>query len=1304
MNKSSVLTNSFIRPPEPLALEGLDVSSLKLWLDAFVDYVELGHPGIDDKKKRQLFLTIAGLPTRRLVSGLTLCDDSYATLITALEKHVQPVKSITLARHKFFSRVQGPEEDISMYVADLKRLCNDCDFSDTSIDSIENQLIRDQLIKGVTSKKISQTLLKESKLPLHKAVETAQSIEQAEKDIKAIHPPTNTADVNYVRRRGSSAHSGKSDNSGRKRPNKNVECYTCHKKGHLARDCFKNKTCRKCGKKGHTDKVCRSKGQTSDAQTYTIESSFSGIPFSSATFEEYPAKFMIDTGSSITIISRDFLVRNNLLSKCQPCSYPARVADGNEMCITQRIYGNLCLEGVSLESHYFVHNIHVDGILGMDKMMKFGIKLTGSPALLCSIVPPIVKSYAHVFDRPMRDTYLKNILPISIVQTPEERPYQAPVRRLKASDEAFLRSEIPKMLEAGIIRESQSPWRHHPVIVPKRSGGLRLAINYRPVNSQTVFDAFPLPTMESLLAKVGKAKFFSKLNFTHFYWQLPLCDEDKPKTAFYALDKLYEFNRVPFGLKNAVACCTRVLSEVFKDIPNVIIYLDDVLVIGGTKAEHDEALLAVFRAIEKFNLSLNLKKCMFNQTSICYLGHVVGNGEIKPDPERIQTLVNFPEPDDFKSLERFLGMANYWSQFIENFSEIALPLYELKRCGRFDKFNTVQRKAFKLIKERIQEALLAVPSPQDKLLLRTDASKNCVSALLHTEDRRPVCFFSRILSATEQRYDVLEKEALAIFWGVRKCRDFLLDREFVVLSDHKPLEYLFRTEKVSAKILRWRMQLQEFTFEVKHCAATDNVAADCFSRICSIELNSVVTVEDIKLAQQTDNQCKILSRAITSGYTKKPRALHEDLWSNLSRFTIKDGAIKWAERFLIPYKLRLKVLTAAHSCHCGVDATERKISAFGYWPNYGNDVKKFVNSCRTCSLVKPNFVPATLSPICVKAPMELLAVDYVGPLPTSRGFSYLLVFIDHYSRYPFVFPVRDLTVKTLIECTREVFSFAGFPSAILSDKGTQFESNEFKTFLQQFNIKKLATTAYHPAGNGLCERFNKTLQQKIFALLTENNEGREQWVKKLSLALFHLRSTPHAATKVRPMDLFFSFKPKTFLPNEKLTNSKIVDQNIKKQQQRNQRNFDKKAFDRKFKKDEEVLVKAVKHEKFGGKGSIARVLHQLNKHVVKVKFIDSGVIKVINVARISRVSRECHKTVDFAGESYREFDSVDPPITVSAELPTHQSHQLVTHHDERADQVAVDNAPAPHEAVNLRRSSRISATPHRYNEMEYWHH
>jgi len=350
---------------------------------------------------------------------------------------------------------------------------------------------------------------------------------------------------------------------------------------------------------------------------------------------------------------------------------------------------------------------------------------------------------------------------------------------------------------------------------------------------------------------------------------------------------------------------------------------------------------------------------------------------------------------------------------------------------------------------------------------------------------------------------------------------------------------------------------------------------------------------------------RVLHATISQNLSIKPDRLPHFLWNLRKDIKINsNGLLTFRNRIFVPEKLKLKFITSFHYGHQGIEAMIAKLTQDYFWPRMREDIKHFVKHCRVCSMVKPKFVNAALKPYLVDAPLQMVATDFIGPLPDDGGRRYILVIIDAFSRFPETYPVRDMSVSTVIECFRDYFSRYGFPDSILSDRGTQFQSKEFKEYISGFNIKKLSTTAYRPSSNGICERFNGTIQKNIKSLLCENDFDRNRWRRVLPVALMTYRNQFHKTTGFTPSQLFLSFKVKDLsLVNVAdrfvtFNDFRTASKNIARRRSRAAKKHHYQ--NRHFPEGSSVIVKSVHKQKLGPAGEEATVVEQLNDHVVRI--------------------------------------------------------------------------------------------------------
>lgn len=1256
------------KPPRDLLVSD-NPKDFEEWLESFENYLTVIEIGKTDPltsvQKHALALNCIGMEATKIISGLTYdkVKSPYDSLVKALKSFFIPKANLTYERYRFRRLTQ--EDKIMTFVNELHCVGKKCDFANDSIDSIYNQNIRDQLILGLSSDELRKRLLAENALTLDKTIHICLAHESGTEKAEIIRStsrlPSDNSSVlsvsqyqNYTNetRRLRSPSPGRSSRRSI-RFSSDIFCKYCKKSGHTIENCFKlqrkqSDTVRYTNPNKHQDP----KSEKSVSALFTIEDKKGKLQKINCEFFDSKIVAMVDTGSSISLVSKKLIERLGLRSGLIKTNHSATVANGQSICFTHAISGPLVVGDIVSETLLYVTDwLPDDCLLGMDVLGKFrSLKLNDQgPDLVLAALPPLLQTFSDVFDKPIRDAcYTGEVGPI-ITLTDDAVPYQAKQRKFSIRDENVCREHIETLVAQGVIAKASSPWRHVPVIVPKRAGGFRLAIDYRPVNRVTKLDAFPTANVNDLLQNVGGCKVFSSLDFSQFYYQIPLCESDQEKTAFSAFGELYVFTRCPFGLKNAVSLCNRVLSEVLKGIQGISVYLDDVLIHARDVAEHDEILRQVLTRIRSHNLSLNMKKCSFYQRHVSFLGFSIQDGKISPDPERTSAITQFPKPNTVRQLQRFLGMSNYFRSYVPDYASLTAELYELSKANRLN-WTESGLESFYKMKTRLKDCVLALPCENDKLYLYTDASNECIGGCLMNDKNQPISFVSKKLSEVERRWSTLDKEAFAVVWSIQKLRPFLLCRTFTVYSDHKPLKYLFDANSVSAKVHRWRISVSDYDFNVQYIPGKGNTVADSLSRVntiadvdehCDIKL----TETEIRQSQITDPETKCFYRAKLKSYTNKPAEVSDSLWSLRRQVFIKDSMLYYQDRFFIPQSMRSRIMTSIHYGHQGIEHMLQQLTKFYFWPKMKRDVRNFVANCRICSLTKPSFVSAHLKPYLLDAPMQLIAADYIGPLPADNGYRYLLVIIDAFSRFPEAFPVKDMSTETLINTFREYFSRYGFPDALLTDRGTQFQSEDFWQYLNQFQIKKLSTTAYRPSSNGICERFNGTLQRKIKAFLCERELSRFCWTRVLPTALLACRNEPHSTTGFTPSELFFSFRIKDLsLPplgnrHIEIENHATAATNIAKR--RNRASVSRYTQDRCFPEGSSVIVKSPNIRKLQLPGTVGRVIRQTSSHVVEVEM--NGRKQNVSTSRVSPVPDTLENEVSNSDKEDSDSDTATPP-------------------------------------------------------------
>ncbi|XP_078000810.1 uncharacterized protein LOC144453400 [Glandiceps talaboti] len=447
-------------------------------------------------------------------------------------------------------------------------------------------------------------------------------------------------------------------------------------------------------------------------------------------------------------------------------------------------------------------------------------------------VKKILKSYSDVLtDLPGECKIGRHDIKLTTKEPVRSKPYPLPFAMKEV-----VQNEVKAMLDMGVIEQSESPYASPIVLVRKKDKSVRFCIDFRKLNRVTVFDAEPMPNPEELLARQAKGCYFTKIDLTKGYWQIPLTDEAKEKTAFLTPDGLFQFRRMPFGLVNAPASFCRVMRVLLSGMEDVENLMDDMLISTVSWKQHSELVVELLSRLRKAGLTARPSKCYIGYANLEFIGHGIGQGLLRVMPDKVHAIVNTKQPETIKEVKSFLGLANYYRKFVPNFAAIAVPLTDLTRKGQPKRVNwgESQERAFKLLKEILsREPVLRLPDFEKTFILRTDASDVGLGAVLMQEfddGKFPLAYASRKLHPREKSYSVIERECLAIIWAMQKLQQYLYGREFILETDHQPLIYLKRAKVANSRLMRWALYLQSFNYRIVAIKGSMNIGADYLSR------------------------------------------------------------------------------------------------------------------------------------------------------------------------------------------------------------------------------------------------------------------------------------------------------------------------------------------------------------------------------------------------------------------------------------------------------------------------------------------
>ena len=559
-------------------------------------------------------------------------------------------------------------------------------------------------------------------------------------------------------------------------------------------------------------------------------------------------------------------------------------------------------------------------------------------------------------------------------------------------------------------------------------------------------------------------------------------------------------------------------------------------------------LAQVLTRLESAGMRLKREKCAFMLKSVSYLGHVISSEGLRTGDLKVKALVDAPHPRDLTELRSFLGMVTYYGKFLPNLATVLSPLYRLLRHSVSWCWGTKQARAFGRVKKLLQSnRVLTHFDDQLPLLLECDASPYGLGAVLSHRMpdgmERPVCFASRTLTKAEQNYSHLDKEALAIVFGVRKYHQYLYGRPFEIKTDHKPLTYIFHESKEippmsSGRVQRWALLLSAYDYRIRYRQGKANANADALSRLPlpSPEMHTPQPAEVIHLMEHlsttslssaqikawtdSDPTLSQVRQLVLEGWPDKETELdsREELLPYYRRkleLGVERGCVLWGCRVVVPNAGRELALKMIHEAHPGISKMKALARSYIWWPGMDKEIESCVKKCTECqsSRKDPPATPGQPWPEADK-PWTRVHIDYAGPF---EGRMFLLI-IDAYSRWLDIFVTNTSTSAATIELLRRSFASLGLPEVVVSDNATAFTSAEFSNFLRRNGIKHILTPPYHPASNGLVERSVQTFKEGLKRL----KEGSLN--TRLMRFLFKYRITPHSGTGVSPAELMYGRK------------------------------------------------------------------------------------------------------------------------------------------------------------------------------------
>ena len=724
-------------------------------------------------------------------------------------------------------------------------------------------------------------------------------------------------------------------------------------------------------------------------------------------------------------------------------------------------------------------------------------------------------------------------------------PISLPAYRTTPEMQAQIDQHVHEMLADGLVSHSTSSYAAPVLMVRKKLGGWRFVTDFRKLNARCERVVYPLPRIEDSLRKLKKPRFFSTMDLTKGFWQIPIAQEDRKYFAFSTGTMHVEYNVMPMGALNSSATMQALMALILRGLPaeHIICFLDDILVASATMEDHILHLDLVLGAIRRAGLKLNAKKCLFAQESVSCLGHRLGRDGISPDPHNLNKIEKWKPPRSRTEVRQFLGLTGYYRQMIAGYASIASPLTNLTKLDTDWKWTDVEQKAFETLKNYLtSDTIMAYPDFSRPFWVKADASGGCVGFVLtqkYDKKEKVIAYGSKKLTETQQRYSTYDKEFFGILTAVRTYSHYLRQGHFYVVTDHRPLLNLRKIDPktdATGRRVRWSIELNLYDFEIMYKKGKAHSDADAMSRLTDhddyaeeeefaanrlggdatlfallgMDVGAAAAVELIA----SDDKRKLLTDAQDADFTIRevkdavrrgiplPKGYSEAFYTKyFNRLTIIDGtlfrkAVTGSShtptlQAIIPPSLVDEVLRDAHggkfAGHPGYRHMCGILLRHVVWPGIFVDTKKFVTKCQQCDIVTQPNPPAKteLQSIDPEYVFQHVCCDLIQLPVAPGGWKYICVFMDVFSRHVSFYKLKDKSTLSFTRALEDYVAHVGCPHKLSCDNGAEFCSELVEAVTKIMGIKKRTSVVYRPQSQGMVERMNREIIDQLTKLLLE---------------------------------------------------------------------------------------------------------------------------------------------------------------------------------------------------------------------------
>ena len=744
-------------------------------------------------------------------------------------------------------------------------------------------------------------------------------------------------------------------------------------------------------------------------------------------------------------------------------------------------------------------------------------------------------------------------VPVFRVFPKENTPIASQSYRTSYPLRPVLKRILKKQMEKGLIERSHSPWNSPTLLVQKPSGDYRMVIDYRKVNSAIKGDSYPLPRIPDLLVNLKGSQVFSALDLCSGYHQIPLAEDSREPLVMGNELGQFAWRVMPQGIKTAPNYFQRLMDQIFQDVPlsSMVIYLDDILCHAKDIDSNLDQLDECFKLLGEKNLQVKAEKAKLLHDQIIFCGHKIKQGRIHIPEKGVKAVLNLQRPRTKTQAQQCFGLVNYLRKSIPDFARIAKPITKTFGAGRF-KWTPEADEALQKLKHLIANATQGLQIPDvntDVFVVETDSSDTSMAGCLyvcsekcppggaadwHEHDEnclKPVEFFSQNFTQSQaEKWFIRDKELMAYKRAIQKWRMYLLGRQFVWRTDNSCLSYANEARKTNPKVAKILAEVGEYDYIIQRRTSSQMKVSDALSRSIS---SLKVTIEDFGMLQKSDPTLNKIRGYVTIGKWPKQVTDPEILFwkkksSSLELGTKGELVMKTDKgvKLLVPNGQRLRLIQSYHdeAGHPGLKNTFVPMSNHFTWYQMKQAVEDHVKTCEVCQKNKPNLQvkkPPQYKTDTPKQLFEKISVDLTGPLPrTNRNNRWILVANDHFSKRIHTRALTDKSAAKVLTAMKSIIyqEMARVPRNILTDNGLEF-AGVFSDWLKQMGIKHSHSAPYAPTTNGLTERSNQSLKNRL-----KPKQNPKDWDELLLPITMQLNMCPHEVTKRSPLEIEFGLE------------------------------------------------------------------------------------------------------------------------------------------------------------------------------------